>query len=226
MRLRYKCLVLDHDDTAVMSTPAVHYPSFMEALKHLRPGLKMSRTEYNRLNYDPGFEKMCCNVLGFTREEMAWQLRHWQDYVETRVPPFYPGMDEVIRRQKAAGGLLCVVSQSYARFVERDYASAGLPLPDRVLGWELGSEKQKPHPDPLLMLMREFGLKPADILMVDDLKPGFDMARAAGCDCAAALWAYTDDPDMQRLVLAGCPEAVPLYTVNDLAAYQFPEENP
>ena len=30
---RYKCLVLDHDDTAVMSTQAVHYPSFVEVLK-------------------------------------------------------------------------------------------------------------------------------------------------------------------------------------------------
>ena len=35
--LRIKCLVLDHDDTAVKSTPEINYPSFMKALAVLRP---------------------------------------------------------------------------------------------------------------------------------------------------------------------------------------------
>ena len=199
---RYKCLVLDHDDTAVMSTSAVHYPSFIEVLKVLRPGLSMTLEEYNRLCFDPGFERMCYGTLHFTPREMAWQLAHWQQYVERHVPPFHPGMPALIARQRAEGGLLCVVSQSYARFVERDYAAAGLPLPDRTLGWELGAQRQKPHPDPLYMLMEEFGLSPGDLLVVDDLKPGFDMAQAVGCDCAAALWAHAGDPAMRQMMTA------------------------
>ena len=31
--LRYRCLVLDHDDTAVMSTPLIHYPAHVKAMK-------------------------------------------------------------------------------------------------------------------------------------------------------------------------------------------------
>lgn len=221
--LRYKCLVLDHDDTTVMSTATVHYPSFVEVLRALRPGRAMTLGEYNRLCFDPGFERMCYDLLGFTAEEMAWQLDHWQRYVENHVPPFQPGMPGLIRRQKAEGGLLCVVSQSYARFVERDYAAAGLPLPDRTLGWELGSERQKPHPDPLLLLMAEFSLAPSEILVVDDLKPGFDMARAAGCGCAAALWAHADEPEMRRL-LTGDADALPMPTVRALADWLFGAE--
>ena len=99
--LRYKCLVLDHDDTAVMSTATVHYPSFVEVLRALRPGRAMTLGEYNRLCFDPGFERMCCDLLGFTAEEMAWQLDHWQRYVENHVPPFQPGMPGLIRRHKA-----------------------------------------------------------------------------------------------------------------------------
>ena len=34
--LRYKCLVLDHDDTAVQSTPEIHYPAFCETVETLR----------------------------------------------------------------------------------------------------------------------------------------------------------------------------------------------
>ena len=218
---RYKCLVLDHDDTAVMSTQAVHYPSFVEVLKKLRPGYTMTLQEYNHLCFDPGFERMCYDLLRFTPEEMAWQLAHWQRYVESRVPPFHPGVPALIRRQKAEDGLVCVVSQSYARFVERDYAAAELPLPDRTLGWELGSELQKPHPDPLYMLMNEFGLSPADILVIDDLKPGFDMAQAVGCACAAALWGHADDPDMQRMMAEACGRERAFYTPEELRLYLF-----
>ena len=39
--LQYKCLVLDHDDTVMNSTALVHHPSFLVALKELRPGLTM-----------------------------------------------------------------------------------------------------------------------------------------------------------------------------------------
>ena len=40
--MKYKCLVLDHDDTVVESTASMHYPSFVETINILRPGLKIS----------------------------------------------------------------------------------------------------------------------------------------------------------------------------------------
>lgn len=217
---RYKCLVLDHDDTAVMSTPAVHFPSFEDTLRHLRPQEHMTLAEYSRLCFDPGFERMCYERFHFTPEEMDWQLRNWQAHVERQIPPFHAGMEAVIRRQKAEGGLLCVVSQSYSRFVLRDYAAAGLPAPDLCLGWELGSERQKPHPDPLRMILARFRLSPVEVLVVDDLKPGFDMARAVGCLYAAALWAYAADPGMQQLLIQGSG-ALPLHTPEELGTVLF-----
>jgi hypothetical protein len=30
--MRFKCLIVDHDDTAVDSTAAIHYPSYVEAI--------------------------------------------------------------------------------------------------------------------------------------------------------------------------------------------------
>ena len=38
--------------------------------------------------------------------------------------------------------------------------------------------------------MKKYNLSPEEIIVVDDLKPGYDMARAAGVDFAAAGWAY------------------------------------
>jgi phosphoglycolate phosphatase/pyrophosphatase PpaX len=36
--LKYKCLVLDHDDTVVQSEATVNYPCFLLALEKFRPG--------------------------------------------------------------------------------------------------------------------------------------------------------------------------------------------
>ena len=38
MAQRYRCILVDHDDTAVDSTTAIHYPAHVESLRVLRPG--------------------------------------------------------------------------------------------------------------------------------------------------------------------------------------------
>ena len=40
--------------------------------------------------------------------------------------------------------------------------------------------------------MQRYGLRPDELLMVDDMKNGNDMAHAAGVDFAAAGWSHTD----------------------------------
>ena len=61
--LKYKCLVVDHDDTVMNSTKHVHHPSFLVALKELRPGVTMDVDTYFRINFDPGFLPYCEDVL-------------------------------------------------------------------------------------------------------------------------------------------------------------------
>jgi len=218
--IRYPCLVLDHDDTAVMSTPCIHYPSFCNTLRHLRPEVTLTLSEYVRLSFDPGFEKLCYDILHFTKEEMDWQLENWKSYVRRTIPDFHPGMKELILRQKAEGGLVCVVSHSYSHFILRDYAHAGIPSPDCVIGWEEGSDRQKPNPWPIHEIMRRYPVSLQDILVVDDLRPGFDMARAAGCDFAAALWAY-DSEDIRDVLRGGSRGGCALESVEALSRLLF-----
>ena len=40
-------------------------------------------------------------------------------------------------------------------------------------------------------------------MVVDDLKPGYDMAHAAGVPFAAACWAY-DVPEIRQFMEANC----------------------
>ena len=62
--------------------------------------------------------------------------------------------------------------------------------------------------------MERYSLSPSEILVVDDLKPGYDMARAAGVDFAAAGWAY-DVPEIEDFMRENCDYY--LKSVSDLA---------
>ncbi|MBQ6733658.1 MAG: hypothetical protein IJR00_01995 [Lachnospiraceae bacterium] len=43
----------------------------------------------------------------------------------------------------------------------------------------------------------KYALKPEEVLVIDDLKPGLDMARAAGVPFGAAGWCF-DIPENER----------------------------
>ena len=201
--MRYKCLVLDHDDTVVNSTATIHYPSFLAYLRRVRPGLHYTLEEYFDRNFDTGVLAFFGGELGFSEQEMAEEFRFWQEYVKTRVPEAYPGIREILERHRAAGGLIAVISHSISDNIRRDYRENSLPEPDAIYGWELAEEQRKPHPWPMQNLMLRFGLRPEEILMVDDLKPGYDMCRACGVPFAAAGWA-NDVPQIETFMRRNC----------------------
>ena len=214
--MKYKCLVFDHDDTVVNSTATIHHPCFAEYLKEFYPGETMGLEEYFLLNFDPGFVPMCRERYGMTDEDLAHEAKYWQNYVRSHIPTAYPGLREIMERQKAEGGLVCVVSHSFDYNIRRDYEANGLPEPDAVYGWERPEHQRKPNTFPLDDIMARFDLKPSELLMIDDLKPGYDMAAAAGVDFAAVGWAY-EIPEIESFMRQNCP----LYfkKVSELAAW-------
>ena len=217
--MRYRCLVLDHDDTVVQSTPTVNYPSFVNTLALLRPGVSYSYEEFVGLCAEPGFEALLREILGFTDEEMEIETRQWLEFVRRVTPPFWPGIPELVRRQKAEGGLLCVVSHSFDENIRRDYQLAcPEAMPDAVYGWDRGDGRRKPDPWPLEDILARWSLEPRDLLVVDDLLPGYEMARSCGVDFACAHWGMDAPPVRARMDPLPC---IHLETVEDLAALQF-----
>ena len=201
--MRYRCLIFDHDDTVVNSTATIHYPCFVEDLRRYHPGRSMTLEEYFIKNFAPGFVEMCREDFGMDEEELRREALFWRDWVRAHVPAVYPGVREIMERHKRAGGLLCVVSHSYEDNIRRDYRLNGLPAPDLVFGWEQPPERRKPASWPLEEIMRRFSLKPEELLMIDDLKPGFDMASACGVDFAAVGWS-SDITEIERFLRQNC----------------------
>ncbi len=214
--MKYKCLVFDHDDTVVNSTATIHHPCFVEYLKAFYPGESISLEDYFLLNFEPGFVPMCRERYGMTDEDLAFEARYWQDYVKNHIPAAYPGIRAIMEKQKAEGGLVCVVSHSFDYNIRRDYAANALPEPDAVYGWERPENQRKPWPFPLEDIMARFSLQPSELLMIDDLKPGYDMALAAKVDFAAVGWS-NDIAPIETFMRRNSP----LYfkTVPELAAF-------
>ncbi len=214
--MKYRCLVFDHDDTVVNSTATIHHPCFEAYLREFFPGRSCSLEEYFLKNFHPGFIPMCREEYGLSDADLEIEYRYWQDYVRSRIPQAYPGLRELMERHKAAGGLLTVISHSTAWNIRRDYEANALPEPDLVFGWEQPPERRKPNPWPLEEILRRFALEPSEVLMIDDLKPGYDMARAVGVDFAAVGWA-NDIPQIESFMRQNCR----LYfkTVPELAAF-------
>ena len=186
--LKFSCLVLDHDDTVVRSTPTIHYPAFMEALETLRPEIHWSLEQFIAYNFDPGFEAICRDILHFTDEETAFQEEVWRAWLAAHIPPAFDGMDRLLRRYREQGGIVCSVSHSTEEIIRRDYRKHFGFEPDLVFGWDLGPQKRKPSPWPLKQIMERFALGPGQLLMVDDLKPGWQMRKTCGVPFAFAGW--------------------------------------
>ena len=197
--LNYRCLVLDHDDTVVRSEETVNYPSFLEALKVLRPGRTITREEFTRWCFSPGFSALCSDYIGLTPEEIDVQYDMWRSYVATHIPPPYDGLRPILTRWKQEGGLLCVSSHSARENNLRDYRLHFGLEPDQIFDWDLGEDRRKPSPYALQEIMRLYDLRPDELLMVDDLKPGYDMAHACGVPFACAGWSH-DDPEIRAFL--------------------------
>ena len=199
--MKYKCLILDHDDTVVNSSASIHYPSFIEYLKIYRPGMELQYTfeSFIEKNFIPGILSLLCDEVGLNDEELKKEEEFWNDFVRTRTPKAYLGMKELIAEFRRRGGIVAVSSHSMSNFIKRDYEANDLPMPDVIYGWDMPRENRKPSPFTVNDLIARYGFAKEEIVMVDDLKAGFDMARSAGIDFVAAGWAY-DVPTIREFM--------------------------
>ena len=202
--LKYPCLVLDHDDTVVQSETTVNYPFFCYILDQYRPGTTITLQEYMEGCFHLGFSEMCRQWYGFTEQELVSEYEGWQEYILDHIPAPFPGVDRIIRRQKEAGGLICVVSHSCTQNISRDYRVHFGLQPDEIFGWDYPEEQRKPSAYPMLQIMEKYSLQPEQVLVVDDMKPAWEMARKVHSPIAFAGWGRMDYPEIVREMQSLC----------------------
>jgi len=207
MNLKYKCLILDHDDTAVDSTASIHYPAHVEIMRQIRPETKPINLEgWFKKNFHPGIMEYLVEELRFSEAELDEELAIWREYTTSHTPRFYPGFIDMLQEYRSLGGIVTVVSHSEVENIEAHYRKADTTntvFPDQIFGWTYDADKRKPNPYPVRQILEQFGLKAEEALVVDDLKPGVEMAQAAGVPIAAAGWGH-QIPEIRNYMEASC----------------------
>ena len=176
-------------------------------MRRIRPGsVPINLEGWIKKNFHPGIMEYLVNELRFTENELEEELAIWRDFTRKHTPHFYPGFIEMLSIYKSRGGLVTVVSHSEVEMIEAHYRQAdinGTVFPDAIFGWTYEAEKRKPNPYPVRQIMERFDLKADEVLIVDDLKPGVEMAKAAGVPIAAAGWGH-QIPEVRSFMEANC----------------------
>lgn len=202
--LKYPCLVLDHDDTVVQSEKTIGYPFFCYILSQYRPGQSITFQDYVYDCHQLGFSDMCRQRFQFTPQELIDEYIGWMEYVKTHIPAPFPGIGDVIRRQKQEGGFLCVVSHSSVQNITRDYDVHFGVQPDAIYGWDYPEHQRKPNPYPLEHIMERYGFCAKDLLVVDDMKLAWQMVQPVGVEIAFAAWGKTEFPELSQEMRTLC----------------------
>lgn len=221
--LKYKCLVLDHDDTVVQTERTIGYPYFRDYIEKIRPGQTLTFAEYVRDCNNMVFADMCRERWSMTEEELRNEYQGWKAYSRANVPEVCDGIRQVIHRQKELGGLVCVSSLSTREIIERDFLHHFGILPDAIYDYDLPVDQRKPAPYSLLDIMERFDLQPQELLMIDDMKLGCMMAKSVGVPTAFAFWSKADFPELTQEMRSICD-----FTFDspaDLERFLFEEDN-
>ena len=217
--LKYPCLVLDHDDTVVETEKPIGYPYFRDYIEKIRPGKTLSYAQYVSDCNNMVFADMCREKWQMTEEEEREEYLGWKAYSRLHIPPVCEGMDRIIKRQKELGGLICVASLSTREIIDRDFMAHFGFLPDAVYDYDLPRELRKPNPYALQDIMERFGLKPDQLLMIDDMSMGCQMAKSVGVASAFAGWSKAEFPELCKDMDQYCDFS--FYSTKELEEFLF-----
>jgi phosphoglycolate phosphatase/pyrophosphatase PpaX len=185
-------------------------------MARLRPDQDpVSLEGWYRKNFHPGIVAFLTRELGFTKEEMRVEYRMWQECNRRETPLFFDGFLDVLERFRARGGLVTVVSHSEVANIRRHYEAGGF-VPDLILGWDDDATRRKPSPWPVQTILSDLDVQPSEALVLDDLKPGVQMARSSGVSVAAAGWGH-DIPEIRSYMRNACDVFLP--TVSAFGEY-------
>ncbi len=114
----------------------------------------------------------------------SYQLNYFSDDIH-----LFPGMMELIKKLKAAGYKVAVVTSRLRPTTMEGLEKFGLEkILDDIITVE-DCSKHKPDPEPALVAMRRLGSKPEETLMIGDSRYDMACANRAGATSVLVDWA-------------------------------------
>lgn len=124
--------------------------------------------------------------------------KHYAAGVSRKSKPF-PGVLEGLAAFKQAGFRIACITNKAEKFTVPLLKDTGLfDYFELILSGDT-LPKKKPDPLPLLHACKEFGIQPADLLLIGDSLNDAQAARAAGCPVFVVPYGYNRGRDVREL---------------------------
>jgi HAD superfamily hydrolase (TIGR01509 family) len=127
-------------------------------------------------------------------EFKAVREKHYKRLYLKKVFPM-PGAFELIALFKAKNVPLAIVSSNYRIRLELFLEKFSLENEFQFIIGSRDSERRKPFPDPFLAAAKRLGVKPEEVLVIEDADTGVQGAKAAGCSVIAVPNRFTAQGD-------------------------------
>lgn len=189
--LVYECIAFDVDGTLVDTNKSIIVSLQKALLEEL--GRNYTEDELRFILGIPG--SVALEHLGVPDIQAA--SKKWIAYVRenSHLVSVFPGIEDLLAGLRTAGVVLALVTSRTRAELDRDLSRFGLLKSFPLVVCADDTERGKPHPDPLLKLLADTGLKSTDVLYVGDTLYDSQCAQAAGVKFALALWGAAN-PDV------------------------------
>lgn len=140
-----------------------------------------------------------------TQEGLAKRYRQHFLLENTTPSPLFPEAREVLQHLTGQGYLLGVATGKSRRGLNQSLVASGLQ--DYFQATRCADETfSKPHPEMLLQLMDELGVRPAETLMIGDTEYDMEMAGNAGAYALGVSYGVHPCDRLSRHPALGCLE--------------------
>jgi HAD superfamily hydrolase (TIGR01549 family) len=180
----YNCIIFDVDGTMIVNEEAV-FSSYQKAIFD-EFGRYFTPEEVKRAYSVPTLEAL--KRLGFKNIEEAEQKYHRYLMEAFKHVEPYPGIIDVLEYLKQKGIVLGVVTSRNKSEVTRDVCFQGLVKYFDYVVCASDTDKHKPDPEPLVMLLQRADCEPGKAIYIGDTLFDYKCARDAGVDFALACW--------------------------------------
>jgi len=208
---KIKGIFFDQDGVIIDTERDGHRVSFNKTFKHFGYNFEWGVEEYHDLLQIAGGKERMKHYLhtkGFGKEvkpedeeELIKSLHKHKtttfiEMIESGELPLRPGIHRFMMEAMQAGIVMCVCTTSEVRAAE---AVTQKVLHDIKFAYVLAGDmvtRKKPDPEIYNLALDKTGLKPGEVVVIEDSRNGVLAAKAAGLYVVATTNGYTENEDL------------------------------